>query len=285
MILIKKLISYIYGFLVNIKNFLYDNRWIDQIKVKKPVISVGNITMGGTGKTPIVDWLVGYLESHNLKVAVISRAYKSKCRTFSKVDVINNPKAASFFGDEPTWLASRHPHSSFYIGPSKSQGAIELLHFENPNAIIVDDGFQHRALHRDLDIVVLDATENLSNYELLPLGRSREELFNLSRADAIFISKSNFVSEESLKILESLIPANKPRFYFHSIIDEVIQLRTSEKAPLEQFQGTKLGLISGIGRPEQFELLVKKEINAEILWHQKFEDHYNYSKNDLKLLK
>jgi tetraacyldisaccharide 4'-kinase len=284
MILFKKLLSYFYGFLVHIKNFLYDYKWIDQIKVKKPVISVGNITMGGTGKTPIVDWLVGYLENQNLKIAVISKAYKSKCRTFSKVDVVNNSKAASFFGDEPAWLAGRHPQSSFYIAPSKSQGAIELLHFENPSAIIVDDGFQHRALHRDLDIVVLDATENLSNYQLLPMGRSREELFNLERADAVFISKSNFVSEEALKNLESLIPPQKPRFFFHSVIDEVIQLKSLEKAPLSQFEGTKLGLISGIGRPEQFELLVNKELNAQIIWHQKFEDHHNYTKNDLKLL-
>lgn len=271
-----KLLSTLFGHTVGLRNFLYDKKILSSFSSKAWVVSVGNITVGGTGKTPCVDFLLSLLEKKNHKVAVISRGYKSQKKGFNKVDK-DHAHAGFLFGDEPSWLASRHPKVPVYISPDRVKGVLAIEKEFSPEIIIADDAFQHRRLLRDRDIVVIDATEEKENYRLLPMGRARESFDSLRRAHAIFLTKTNLVTSDVLRWVHGNIRFNKNIFNFEMIVDKIYNFSNVNLA--RDFSGQAVALVSGIGKPQNFEKILNR---YKIERHLKYPDHARYDEHKVR---
>lgn len=275
-----KILSLIYSILVDLKNLLYERRILKQIKVRPLVISVGNITMGGTGKTPVVDWLVKYFTSKGLKLAVISRAYKAQAKLPIQVNS-QLPNAAAIFGDEACLLSQLNPGQDFYSGKNKSEIALFADSHASYDVMIIDDGFQHRKMYRNFDFVLIDATEDFQNYNLLPLGRARESFKSLSRAQLVIISKSNLIEEKSLQAILSKIPDRIPVVCFSAKIEKLERINSSELESVDAWVGKPVFLASGIGRPELFHKMLESS-GLEVRGTYWFSDHHQYSEKDVE---
>ncbi|MEN0059477.1 MAG: tetraacyldisaccharide 4'-kinase [Bdellovibrio sp.] len=277
-----KPLSFLYDQIVGVKNSLYDRGLIAAYKAPVPVVSIGNLTVGGTGKTPITDYCLKALVAQGKKVAVISRSYKAEVMDPALVDV-KRPYAARYYGDEPVLLAQANPAVCVFVGPSKWQTARYAVAEQNFDILIVDDGFQHRKLHRDLNIVILDATEVLEHYAVLPEGRARESWDNLARADIIILSKTNLAKEEDLKALESKLPVGKEVLYFSYTITRCQNAVTGESRTREDLQGKKLHLISAIARPDVFERMMR-DLGEVTKNSRHFRDHHQYTAQEAQEL-
>lgn len=271
-----RILAKIFQFTVIIKNILYDLNILKSKKVKAWVISVGNITSGGTGKTPCVDWLAKLLTHH--RVSIISRGYKSQSKGIRRVDP-TRIDSAKVYGDEPTWLAANNPAVSVWVSPNRVEGCRKIINEVHPEIIIADDAFQHRALYRDVDIVVIDATEPKKNYRYLPLGRAREGFDSIKRAHAVFLTKINLVSPEVLRWLRGNIRFTKNIFEFKCGISHYKKLNSTELK--NSFFGEEVILVSGIGKPENFERL---NPDVKIIKHFSFKDHMNYDSKHIRNL-
>lgn len=270
-----KFIKWIYGLLVLFKNFLYDSGLADTVRLDMPVISVGNLTVGGTGKTPFVENLLQKIQG---KKAVVSRNYKAKCRKTCRVDISQiHSGGAKYFGDEPFWLATRHPETAVYIGPSKWYSAWKAQQEIRPEILIIDDGFQHRSLFRDFDVVLLDATQKLTEYELLPIGRAREHLKSLKRANLIVLTKVNLATEENLQNLKQ---------HLKEVLEDKIEIAEAEYEiyfPSEEINDGRFFAFSGLADPGSFQksLTQKSPEKFKVAEFMVFSDHYVYTEEDL----
>ncbi|MEK2690703.1 tetraacyldisaccharide 4'-kinase [Bdellovibrio sp. GT3] len=272
-----KPLSFIYDHIVGFKNSLYDRGILGAYKPPMKVISIGNLTMGGTGKTPITDFCLKSLVGEHKKVAVVSRSYRADASASVRVDV-THPHAARYYGDEPVLLAQANPDVTVFVGDSKWQTAEYSTKNYGPfDVIVVDDGFQHRKLHRDLNIVILDATEPWSNYQVVPEGRARESWEGLERADVILFTKCNLADENSLKVVQDHLPPGKEILYFGY---DIVELNNGkETAPTEILKGQCMFLVSAIARPDVFEKMMRSygEISKRSLHYR---DHHQYTESD-----
>lgn len=234
----------IYAGLNGLKNLFYDQGLSQTLKVPAPVVSVGNLSMGGTGKTPVVLSLSKNLGRLYRRPVIISRSYKSPLREPVSVQ-LGNPAGAAIYGDEAFELAEKSA-ALVYTGPSKWRTAIKAWLDVKPDLLIVDDGFQHRSLHRDFDLVLIDATETQN--QLLPVGRLRESFQSLRRADAILITKVNWARPEELEVLRQRIRyaiGKETRSVFEVGFDWENKSRIAE-----QSFGRPVALVSAVGRNE-----------------------------------
>lgn len=285
-------LSLLFARVVAVRNRLYNTAALEIIRVDKPVISIGNLTLGGTGKTPMTSFLLEVLAERGVRCAVVSRGYRGKQGRTSpaRVTADGSEEAARQFGDEPAWLAFRHKTVPVYVGADRVRAA-QLLATENPEVqvILADDAFQHRRLHRDTDIVLLDASESLSHYRLLPLGRMRESLVALERANFVFITKANLASEAKLAWLRRTLNqqrtgSNFKVIEFESVIGGFSRLEDFHLSPQPReatLRGLRVVLVSGIARPKTFSRLVEA-FAVEIIFHRIFADHHVYSPSDLE---
>ena len=196
-------LSLVYSSVMRARNWSYDSWLKPSPQFSVPVISIGNLTVGGTGKTPFVDHLLQWCRSQNIVAGVISRGYGGNFSGVKRVDAKDNPEKV---GDEPWMLFQRHLQTPIYVCADRVQAARELL-IQNPsvNLIIADDAFQHRRLYRDMDIVILDMMESQENYLVLPEGRARESFQGLLRANFVILNKINLApAEYSLQVKEEL---------------------------------------------------------------------------------
>lgn len=272
--------SFLYEKMASFKNYLYDNEYFQPLELPISVLSLGNLTMGGTGKTPLTDLCLRHFQRRRLKVAVVSRNYRAQVKETAQVD-LSRGDAAQYFGDEPVLLAQRNPHVDFFVGPHKFQTAQYALEKVNPQLVIVDDGFQHRQLYRDVDLVILDATEPLENYRCIPVGRAREPWESLARATAFVVTKANLVNPADLQALclrlqkfhKPIIPMNY----------ELLRLRghcaPGEKS-LKECKGEEVFLVSAIAKPKSFEKNMEK-FSMRVQGHAVFRDHHQYTSRDV----
>lgn len=265
--------------LVRIRNSFFERQWISVFNASVPVLSIGNLTVGGTGKTPITQLCLQYFTKDNKKVAVVSRSYMAEAQDPCEVD-LKHSNAARFYGDEPVFLAEQYPQVSFFVGPKKWQTAQYALSQNKFDLLLVDDGFQHRRLKRDLDIVIVDATEDFLNYEMFPLGRGREPWSGLHRANVIILNKCNLVSDSHLAEIKKALPQNKELLCFGYSVDKIVHFKTGSERTLEEIQGKKLFLVSAIARPEIFEKMVAEFgiISSKSL---RYRDHHQYTNQDV----
>lgn len=271
----------VYGFIIVIRNLFFDIGIFKIHKVNVPVISIGNITAGGTGKTPIVEYLTQYFLEQNHKVAVISRGYKRKTKGTVVVSdgklLIHN---ASECGDEPLQIASKFPEVIVIVDENRYRAAKLAEEKFNCDIILMDDGFQHRNLHRDFDVVVIDVTKPPNKEGLLPSGFKREPLSSLKRADAIIFSRWNDNKKFEIDKFDFCPLTVKAQF----LSKRLVNFRPGETLDLKSIKGKKVTAFCGIGNPNSF-FKTLQEIGAELTAKRAFPDHNFYNQNDLYLIK
>ncbi|MHB8138191.1 MAG: tetraacyldisaccharide 4'-kinase [Smithellaceae bacterium] len=277
--------SLLYRLIVDLRNQLYDRQILKSVKLPCPVISVGNITVGGTGKTPCVIGLAQMLQKRGFKSAVISRGYGGKSP--KTVNIVSDGKSILLgvedAGDEPLLIARSLPGVPVITGAKRKitgQAAIDRF---GCDVLICDDAFQHRQIVRDIDIVLLDADKPLGNGHLLPRGRLREPVTSIHRASCLIITRSDdtgTLQPDIARIAEtSAIPIFRATHIFTEMVgpDEM-------RLPPEEMRGKKVCAFCGIAKPASFKKLLL-EAETDILSFIEFSDHYAYDHYDLEKLK
>ena len=275
-------LSYLYSGAIYLRNHGYDWGYCDITKLAKPVISVGNITAGGSGKTPLVRFICEELLKKNLKLAVLTRGYRRK----SKDNIFfESPPAKHLIpddiGDEPLMLARQLPGVIFGISADRKLMAERIIRAYNPDVFILDDGFQHRKVHRDIDIVVLDAARPFDNGHCLPAGLLREPITSLSRAGIIIIRTQKGTTPQAglPERIKSIAP--KAEIIEASIVPKKLEsLSGIDTKPIEFLRGRKVIAFCGIGNPDGFRMMLS-ELGADIRGFRAFRDHHRYSEKNL----
>jgi tetraacyldisaccharide 4'-kinase len=258
--------SIAYGIVI----FFWNTYWQTASKIKLPcrVISVGNIVAGGTGKTPLVIYLA------NLAV---SSGYK---RTGKGLVEVTHESDYQSVGDEPLEVCRRVPQAKVYVCESKTLAAQKAF-ADGAQLIIVDDGFQHRKLSRDCDIVCLDYKRPFDNGHLLPMGHLREYPKALARANCvIFTGSDKPVVSKSLKLAK----ANLPTFYSRVKLACLVNLKTGEILSIEKATAVKSIAFCGLGSPEKFKSSLTQSGIVPIKFIA-FDDHHTYAESDIEKLK
>jgi len=270
--------SIFYQLVVCLRNFLYSSGWLKIHHANAIVISVGNITVGGTGKTPFVIWLCKFLQQKNIQVAILTRGYKALQQ--KRASSIENRDSRI---DEPGILADNCPQAKIIVNPDRVAGANEAVNKFGAKCLIMDDGFQHRRLARDLDIVTIDATLPFGYGRMLPAGLLREPLDSLKRADAIVITRSNQVSESELNQIEEKIQKIKPNMIIARSIHSPAYVKTTEnkEISIEQLRGKKIFAFCGIGNPDAF-IETMKGLGVNLVGSKIYDDHYHYADKDIE---
>jgi tetraacyldisaccharide 4'-kinase len=247
------------------------------------VISVGNLTVGGTGKTPLTIWLAQWYQCQGWRVAVISRGYKAQ--TAQPMQVVSTGEGPLLdwrtVGDEPYLLARALPGVPILIGKDRYRsGRYACDHF-GAQVVIVDDGFQHLALHRDLDIVLLDATNPFGGGALLPRGILREPLSALRRADAIVLTRLESVNK-TLSILGQTVrrwATQQPLYGMTTVPNTLCHVRTGATEDLVWLRQRRVLAFAGIGNPLAFAATLS-QLGADVPVLYAFPDHHAYTEGD-----
>lgn len=269
------LASKIYGLAVNLRNAYYD-KYGSPIKLDYPVISIGNLSVGGTGKTPFVQMITKYFQTKFISPIIIGRGYKKKKKGIVEVSdgyrLLSNAEEG---GDEMILLA-HNLKIPVIAGEKKWETAQFACKKYHPDLIIVDDGFQHRKLHRDIDIVIIDK-ETLEKPILLPYGRLREPIKSLKRADIVVLAGTTILDNNTKKHIRD-----------NAVI---IRVTTVEANPYNYVSGHYYkyhelaeplkGVVAfaGIAKPDRFFDMISYT-GYELMEKVEFSDHYNYSKDD-----
>lgn len=278
--------------------------WLYKVGIFRPhalgsqVISIGNLTVGGTGKTPIVEVFARTLQQSGRKVAILSRGYRKeedpffrrlwKRLTFDAQEtpprIVSDGKHllldSSLSGDEPFMLAQNLPDVTVIVDANRVKAGKYAVQKLGCDTLILDDGFQYLHLKHRLDIVLVDRTNPFGNRRLLPRGILREPIRNLKRAGFIFITKSNGDGAAELK--QTLRKYNP-----HAEISEcrhtakhLQDIFTKEKVPLDYIKGLPVAAISGIASPKGFEDELIR-LGATVLYHKRYADHHRYSQQEI----
>ncbi|MBN2272068.1 MAG: tetraacyldisaccharide 4'-kinase [Sedimentisphaerales bacterium] len=263
-----------YSLVIRLRNLFYSKGWFKTHRVNAVVISIGNITTGGTGKTPLVAWLCNEiaqnpkLRTENCQCAVLTRGYKA---------TQNSKLRTQNYSDEPAILAESCPGVKVVVNPDRVAGAAEAISF-SANVLVMDDGFQHRRLARDLDIVAIDATMPFGYKRMLPAGLLREPITALKRADAVVITRCDQVTENQLTEIENEIRDVKADILIaRSIHAPVCAIsRDGDRISFEKLKGEKVFAFCGIGNPEAF-MNTLKALGVELLGSKVFDDHHHYT--------
>ena len=271
----------VYGAAVRTRARAYRRGWFHANRVPVPVISVGNLTFGGTGKTPTTIALVRDLVRRGRHPGVLTRGYGREDRT-PQVLVGPSPRARpELVGDEPLEMASRLPGVPIVVDSDRARGAREAMSC-GADVLVLDDGFQHLQLARDLDLVLLDAGDPFGGGRLPPRGRLREPVTALARADAVLVTKLASGDREVLDEIRSRIDGIRTGLPVLGASLEVVQVRTPEGSlDAGQLRACRVVLVAGVARPEGFVDVVRRT-GAHVVATRWFPDHHVYDRDDLR---
>jgi tetraacyldisaccharide 4'-kinase len=281
------ILSIIYGLVVRILIFF---ELIFPRRLNCKVISVGNITLGGTGKTSLVEYIARYLKQNDHFVAILSRGYKRKTIGHYGLSLPAG-KAGTIdyeaMGDEPYMLAKNLGDMPVLVDKDRMRAAQQAIHDYQVDTAVLDDGFQQWRIKKDLEIVTIDATNPFGNRHLMPRGILRQPLSSLGRADVFVLTKTNLVP--NIKDTRDFLAHINPKALIFESIHQPLGLykidNPNELLSLETFEGKSATLFSGIGDPDSFEKIIKN-LGIKIGLSLKFRDHYNYNQADLdKIIK
>lgn len=287
------MLGWLYGKITNLRNALYERGAFKSFSPGVPCISVGNITVGGTGKTPLVVFIAEVLAESGEKVCILSRGYgrenpKRRILVSDGERVLADVKTA---GDEPFELALKLSGKAVIVSDADRAAAARWAREKfGVTAFVLDDGFQHRRVKRDLDIVCVDATNPFGNGKVLPSGVLREPLQNLERADLIAITRANLtenISNLKLQILElnpdCLIFTAKNKTSALIELKEFNSLETQNFADNRHPTPDRCLAFCALGNPESFFEQLRRE-NFNLASTEKFPDHYFYKQKDIEKL-
>jgi tetraacyldisaccharide 4'-kinase len=257
-----------YGLVVRVRSAMYDRRLLQSRRTDAVVLSVGNLTTGGTGKTPLVVWLCRHVRNKQLRCAILTRGYKTQKGELS---------------DEPALLASQCRDVPVIVNPDRVMGATEAIRSQGAQVLIMDDGFQHRRLARDLDIVAIDATLPFGYGRVLPAGLLREPLAGLRRAHAVVLTRCDQVPEDVLSKIEEEARSVNRNLVIARSVHAPVGIRTTEdtEIPLKKMCGMRVFAFCGIGNPQAFFRTVER-LGAVLAGARAFDDHHRYTPDDLR---
>jgi 3-deoxy-D-manno-octulosonic-acid transferase len=274
--------SWLYRLAVGIRLFLYRSGVFQQKRLMAKVISVGNITVGGTGKTPLVIYLAERLKENGKNVAILTRGYKRKKKEM--VDLLLRAQERINWedvGDEPYLMMQNLSDVPIIVSKHRVISGLHAIEKYGAEILILDDGFQHLKLHRDIDIVVIDSTNPFGKGKLLPAGRLREPLSSLKRAALFVLTKTDQASDLD-ELIRTLQKYNPQAPLVESIyrIRSIDQLSDGASVNLKEVEHKKALAFSGIGNPSSFENSLN-QLKIQILKHHRFSDHFAYHQRDI----
>ena len=277
-------VSWLYGLGVNFRNRLFNSGVLKQKKFDIPIICVGNITVGGTGKTPHTEYLIRLLLPQ-YKVAVLSRGYGRKSNDFRIVEVDSK---AQDVGDEPLQIKQKYPDTLVVVDKNRTNAIEKMLSFEEkerPDVILLDDGFQHRYVQPSLSIALINSHRPVFEDELLPAGLLREPISGLKRADIVLITKcKNDITPSERNFYEKGLKLHHNLLFFTSFdygtIQPVFPDLQNEPLEINDLQNKHILLVAGIASPQPLVEKLKQKTNN--LRTQFFPDHHFFNKKDIE---
>ncbi|AWK02896.1 tetraacyldisaccharide 4'-kinase [Flavobacterium crocinum] len=269
----------LYGFITSVRNFLFDKGVLKSTSFDLPVIAVGNLSVGGTGKTPQIEYLIRLL-SDKYKVATLSRGYKRKSEGFVLADQTSN---AEILGDEPFQFHQKFPNVMVAVDANRTNGIQELLsQSQKPEIILLDDAYQHRKVKAGFYILLTSYDDLYADDFMLPTGNLRESRSGAERANIVVVTKCPKVlsDEKQTEIrLKLKLSCSQQIFFTFIDYDEVI-FGTSEKIAVSDIKSESKVLLAGIAKPKPFFEYLKNE-NDECLT---FPDHHHFSGADIETI-
>lgn len=272
-----------YANIMRARENLYRCGVFDSWRPPVPCISVGNLCVGGTGKTPVCEWLLNWSLNKGKKPALLTRGYKGRGKDYPYL--VTPQSNGEIVGDEPLMLASSCPDASVVVDPKRNRGGKFVLEKEDPDLFILDDGFQHIAVQRDLDLVLLKPKDLTRDWNrVLPFGFWREGQSALHRASAFILDVTNVKQEELTPWIEYRLKClQKPVFVFNRKLKSFTKLMdgTSFKEP---FFDNYL-LVSAVGDPDKVLYNATKACGKAPREHLVYSDHHRYSRDDFANIK
>ena len=265
--------SILYGIITGLRNFLYTIGVLRTFNIPKKSICVGNLEVGGTGKTPHVAYISNFL-IQNYSTTILSRGYGRKTKGYLEASI--NSKSSEI-GDEPKLYKQLFKDQVNVVVCEKRKTGVQNIQNNHPNneVIILDDAFQHRAVKAGINILITDFNKPYYKNQMLPVGRLREWKTGRKRADIIIVSKSPKSLDESIKNkVREKLKFNKEKIFFSSIEYGKIKSFTDRN-----FKAKNILLVTGISNPSPLEKEFKKTFHVELM---KFPDHYNFTEEDIK---
>jgi tetraacyldisaccharide 4'-kinase len=258
-------VSVPYGWAVWLRNRGYDRGWRHSRRAEVPVVSVGNLTLGGTGKTPCVEYVARFYRQHGLRVAILSRGYG----------------AGAGHNDEARVLAENLPDVPHLQGADRAALAAVAVRELESEVLVLDDGFQHRRLTRDLDLVLLDATEPWGYGHLFPRGMLREPPRGLRRAGGVVITRCDQVDDKARADTRGAVARLAPGVPLAETSHGPVELVNSDRhtAPLERVAARPVAAFCGIGNPDAFRGTLS-QLGAQLCAFRTFADHHAYGRAD-----
>ncbi|MFA7231531.1 MAG: tetraacyldisaccharide 4'-kinase [Victivallaceae bacterium] len=300
MIMLLLICSRFYRMVTQFRIWLYDKRIIRHRAIGCLVVSIGNLSCGGTGKTPVVEVFAKTLSQKGRKVAILSRGYRSKQRSllvklvqkFSSKKMEVPPKVVSdgknllldsaYAGDEPYMLASNLKDVVVLVDKDRVKSGLFAIDEYETDTLILDDGFQYLNLKPHINIVLVDSTTPFGNHHVLPRGILREPVKNIRRADYIFLTKSN--GGNHLRHLKTFLRRHNRRAEIIECCHKPLYLEKvyhrGEQEPLTRLNGTRVASISAIACPESFESFLQN-LGSTLVSRQHFADHHRFTQQEL----
>lgn len=272
----------IYGLVIRARNSLFDIRLLKSVSFKLPVIAVGNLSVGGTGKTPHVEYLIRLLKDR-YKISVVSRGYLRKTSGFVLAD---DNSTAAMIGDEPKQYVNKFKNVLVAVDENRRHGIRKLLETHKElQAIILDDAFQHRYVKPGLSILLTDFHSLYTNDYLLPTGRLREPIKGAQRADIIIVTKTDPVFSPLSKrdVIEKLKPLKHQKVFF-SFVAYTTPIPLHPNFPALDFNPINtIVLFAGIANPYPLEQYLKRMCNELVTFY--FKDHHSFTEKDIAEVK
>ncbi len=274
-------ISLVYAVVVYFRNRFYDYGWLSSQSFDTKVISVGNLSLGGTGKTPMIEWLVSRLTASK-KVVVLSRGYGRKTKGFRKVTPDSSPRDS---GDEPLQIASKFPRITVAVDANRCRGIARIEEEIAPDIILLDDAFQHRKVKPATSILLTAYGKIYPDDWYFPTGNLRDHKREARRASAIVVTKCppDLGDAEKSHIIAKLRPRRGQMVLF-AALEYHKELKGSQGSlKLEELSTTAFTLVTGIANPEPLVTYLKeRQLHFD---HRDFPDHYDFSEKELELLR
>jgi tetraacyldisaccharide 4'-kinase len=271
-----------YRAVVRMRNALYDAGYLKPRRLPCPVISIGNLTVGGTGKTPVTDYLAGILSDSGYRVAVLSRGYRRRSGKRPLLVADGHALLADVdeSGDEPYLIARHNPAVAVAVGADRVRASRLVCAVSSPEVILLDDAFQHRPVHRDINLLLVDGRDPWGNGKMIPLGPLREPPSGVSRADALILTRGHGDCPDDLQAV--LARHNRHAALFHLRIqpDGYVRADGEDIGPAA-LKGFSVFAFSGIARPGRFEEDLRS-LGVHLVGARHFPDHYRYRRRDLE---
>ena len=276
----------VYSFIMSQRRKQYESGEKEQFSPNVPCVAVGNISWGGSGKTPVVSWLLNWAEQEKLTPVVLTRGYKATPPELPYL--VTSQSTADDAGDEPVMLAREHATACIVVDPVRKRSGAWAQDYIKPDVVILDDGFQHLAVTRNINLVLLKPEDLTTEWNrVIPSGSWREGSDALSRADA-FLIKTNSLHTLSSEVTDKLAHYKVPVFSFSLEPQELVPVTSAAinndaDAKKNNTSDTiaQYVLFSGVGEPAQVEETARAFMGAAPIEHHRFADHHAYTQEDI----